>query len=111
MKRYKAFALSLVLGFSLVGCGSSGGDQNARCGSFIIAADMLLIAKYELYVLSDRELYYLSEAFDTPVEFAEDVYKARYVDLELRWADRVLQAPEGCFPEKDIDKAREYQAK
>ena len=100
MTRYRAFALSLVLGLSLVGCGSSGGDQKSDCGTYQNSADTLLVARYEL----ENSVVGLSQ--DQYVWKQEDI-----ADLKLKWADRVLQAPDGCFPDKDIYKAREYQAK
>ena len=103
MTGYKTFTLSLVLGLSLVGCGSNGGGQTADCGTYQNSADTLLVARYEL------------ENTPLPTGLGTDQYRIaqfeRVVDLKLKWADRVLQAPDGCFPDKDIYKAREYQAK
>lgn len=101
MTRYKAIALSLVLGFSLVGCGSSSGDQKSDCGIYQNSADTLLVASYEFE--NDLVLWEGTNQYDRRQE--------AIADLKLKWADRVLQAPDGCFPDKDIDKAREYQAK
>ena len=101
MTRYKAFALSLVLGFSLVGCGSSGGDQKSECGTYQNSADTLLVARYELE--NSIVGWEGTNQYDWKQENIDD--------LKLKWAERVLQAPDGCFPDKDIDKAMIFQAK
>jgi hypothetical protein len=103
MTRHKTFALSIVLGLSLVACSSGGGNQQADCGTYQNSADTLLVARYEL------------ENTPLPTGLGSDSYRIaqfeRIIDLKLKWADRVLQAPDGCFPDMDIYKAREYQAK
>ena len=107
MARFRIAIASLLALSSLVGCASSSGSAEADCSYYQDSANVLLGAIFEA---ENTPLATATGMFGVSQVGAEE--KARnIIKNKLLWADRVLEAPEGCFPKSDIYKAREYKAK
>lgn len=87
--RNTTFAVAIVL--SLVGCSTNGNNTEADCGYYQDSANVMLAN--------------FNDAMNSPY----DSGKFYRIDKAASdWAARVLEAPEGCFPQSDIDQANEW---
>jgi hypothetical protein len=96
------FTLSLALGLSLAGCSSSSVDQRADCGYF---QDSALLLQSEI----NQAINNTWGSTDTYGGFKSSSYANTVItELKISWATKVLEAPEGCFPQSDMDQSYEW---
>jgi hypothetical protein len=78
----------------LAGCSSSAESKEAECSYYWDAANVVLAQWYE---------WHLSYP---PINLSQK--QAVEEQLYDDWALRVLEAPSGCFPDSDIEKAKQF---
>jgi hypothetical protein len=92
-----------------MGCSSSGGGS-ADCGYFQDSANVLLDSYYELDatpVPKVNDVSFLTgETIQVNDYKGEARKRERLAQILGDWSMRVLEAPEGCFPASDLDKAK-----
>jgi hypothetical protein len=79
----------------LAGCSSSAESKEAECSYYWDAANVVLTQWYEWHLIYPPAI---------SLEHKKIVEEQLYDD----WALRVLEAPSGCFPDSDINKAKQF---
>ena len=101
-------AIGTTLALTLVGCSSSSG-QSADCAYSQDSALVLLESYYELEATPVPKVSGLSltrETIQVNDYKGEARKRERLAQILGDWSIKVLEAPEGCFPASDLDKAK-----
>lgn len=98
-----------MLGLSLVACSSNSGGQKADCLKFQDSASALLDSYYKIESTPYPMKTNIFGDVSTDTSGAEKK-AARLAKLLVEWSNRVLDAPDGCFTESDINNANSYKS-